>query len=175
MSVGRRTKGLAMAGLVAAACLLASSPASSATRPPEVHFVTASASDTAMVTAFCWSEYDPPFVYEECGGGNVPVPPGRRMSGLESVHLRVDHPQEPDDVELVFWKGPAWRRPKNPAVLDATVRPSVDQSGVAWLIEFEMPRGWKRLSLEMEASWETEASCPSCGRQWGRYRVTLVK
>ena len=174
MSRGRSVKSLALAGLVAAS-LLAPSPASSATRPPEVQFVTASDSDAAFVTAFCWSEYDPPFIYQECAGGDMPVPPGRRVRGLDSVHLRVNHPQEPDGIELVYWKGSEWRRPKNPAVLATTTRPSIDASNVSWLIEFELPRHWNRLSLELEASWETEASCPSCGRQWGRYRVTIVK
>ena len=174
MSRGRSSKVLAVAGLVAA-LLVTPSPASSATRPPEVRFVTASDSKAAYVTAFCWSEYDPPFIYQECAGGEAPVPPGRRTRGLESVLLRVEHPQEPDGIELVYWKGSDWRRPKNPAVLDSTTRPSLDSSGVAWLIEFELPRHWNRLSLELEASWETEASCPSCGRQWGRYRVTLVR
>jgi hypothetical protein len=174
MSRGRNVRGLVIAALVAAS-LLAPSPASSATRPPEVTFVTASDSETAFVTAFCWGEYDPPLTYHECAGGDMPVPPGRRMPGLSSVHLRVDHPQEPDRVELVYWKGSEWRRPKNPRVVDVTTRPSVDGSGVAWVIDFELPRRWNQLSLELEASWEAEVSCPTCGRQWGRYRVTLVK
>ncbi len=173
MSGGRNVESLFAVSLVVA-CVWTPSPASSATRPPEVTFVTASDSQAAFVTEFCWSEYDPPFIYQECADGDIPVPPGRKMRGLDSVHLRVEHPQEPV-VELVYWKGTDWRRPKNPRVLDATTRPSIDTSGVAWLIEFELPRRWKQMSLELDASWDTEYSCPSCGRQWGRYRVTLVR
>ncbi len=174
MSRGTNVKGLLVAGLVAAS-LLTPSPASPATRPPEVTFVTSSDSEPAYVTSFCWSEYDPPFIYQECTDGDIQVPPGRRMRGLDSVHLRVEHPQEPDGIELVYWKGSEWRRPKNARTLQVTTRPTFDGSGAAWLLDFELPRRWNRLSLDLEASWETEWSCPSCGRQWGRYRVTLVR
>ena len=175
--MGRSVNGLIGAALVAAS-LLMPSPAFAAPRPPEVTFVTSSDTDRAFLRNFCWAEYDPPYpplVYGECHFGDAPVPPGRRMQGLDSVHIRIDHPQEPDALKLLYWKGAEWQRPDDARKVHATTRPVVDGSGVSWIVDFELPAKWKRLSLEIRAAWETEYSCPGCGRQWGEWRVTLLR
>ncbi len=163
--------GLVAAGMVAAG--VAATPAIAAPKPPEVTFVTRSESDPAFLRTYCWGEYDPPFTYHECLEGDIAVPPGRRMRGLDSVHVTIHHPQEPDALKLLYWEGTDWRRPKDARQLQAATRPVMDSSGVGWVVDFELSRKWKHLSLEIRVSWETEFTCPTCGRQWGEWRVTL--
>lgn len=175
--MGRSVKGLFGAGILVVS-LMAPSPALAAPRPPDVAFVTRSDSSSAFLRTYCWAEYDPPFIYQECTGGVLPIPPGRRVEGLDSAHIRIDHPQEPDSLKVFYWKGPAWQRPQGARQLEvAPPRPVVADGGgaVSWRLDFELPEKWKRLSLEIRASWETEFSCPTCGRQWGEWRVTLIK
>ncbi len=143
--------------------------------PPEVSLVTRTTSARASLATYCWSEYDPPFVYTECNQGDVAGPPSRRLSGLRSVHMRIDHPQEPDAVELVYWRGTDRYRPANPRGLPVTMRRIIDTAGPAWAADFRLPAKWKQISLEIKVSWQTEMSCPTCGRQWARWRVTLVR
>lgn len=164
---------LASFAILALLLQAASSPASAGT-PPEVTFVTASETERAFLRTYCWRTYDPPFVRRDCSTGDAPVPPGRTLRGLDSIHMRIEHPQEPI-VEVVYWKGPHWRRPKHPRTLRVDLHPVVEKSGPAWIVDFALPQQWEQLALELEASWDPEISCPSCGHQWARWRVTLVK
>ena len=150
-----------------------SSAASAAPRPPDVSFETSSQTEEAFLTTYCWGEYDPPLTYTECEEGDVPGGPARRVRGLDSVRFRIDHPQQPDDVELVYWRGRQWWRPDRPRTLAVTTRQTIEGSSIAWIVEFQLPHRWKHLSLELGASWDAEASCPTCGRQWAHWRVTL--
>jgi hypothetical protein len=151
----------------------ASSPA--AASPPEVSFATATTTIPAFLRNYCWSAYDPPFIRQECLRGDVPVPEGKQLSGLSSVQWAIEHPQKPDEIELVYWKRDQWTRPKRPHEIQVTSEQAIDGTGVRSVISFDLPNGWRNLSLELRAGWNIEASCPTCGEQWGLWRITLRK
>lgn len=156
-----------------AALVLGAVPAWSLGAPPRVFFGTTSKTVRPLLYKYCWSSYQGPFEATSCAGGTAPVR-RRAIGDRRTAYLRIEHPQEPELVKVTYWKGSATHRPPGAIRAKVTTRPDLLAPHAGWILDLDLPRRWATLTLDVKASWDHEVSCPTCRRQWARWRLTLA-